>query len=83
MSTAIKGWKVMLLTKEGKASGFSPEQVGWQTHPEPDIRDGVLIIRNGLDTHGVPIFNIHGFSIEAVRQSGEISTDFSIKRRFI
>ena len=83
MATVIKGWKVMLLTKEGKESGMAPEQVGWQMDKEPDIRDGVLIIRNGLDTHGVPLCNIHGFSIEAVRQSDDISTNFSIKRRFI
>jgi hypothetical protein len=83
MASVIKGWKVMLLTREGKASGFSPEQVGWQDHPDPDIRDGLLIIKNGLNTHGVPICNIHGFSIEAVRKSDEESTDNAIKRRFI
>ena len=83
MATVIKGWKVMLLTKEGKESGMAPEQVGWQMDKEPDIRDGVLIIRNGLDTHGVPLCIIHSFSIEAVRQSGEESKDFATKRFII
>jgi hypothetical protein len=83
MATVIKGWKVMLLTKEGKASGMAPEQAGWQLDKEPDIRDGVLIIRDGLNTHGVPLCIIHSFSIEAVRQGDEESTDFTIKRRFI
>lgn len=67
MGNFIKGWKVMLLTKERHASGKAPEQVGWQSSNEPDIRDGVLIIKNGLDTHGVPLNIIHGFSIEAVK----------------
>ncbi len=67
MGTLIKGWKVMLLTKDGHDSGKAPEQVGWQNTNEPDIRDGVLIIKNGLDTHGVPLSIIHGFSIEAVK----------------
>lgn len=67
MGTLIKGWKVMLLTKDGHDSGKDPEQVGWQSTNEPDIRDGVLIIKNGLDTHGVPLSIIHGFSIEAVK----------------
>ncbi|EMW2143335.1 hypothetical protein AAEQ23_002593 [Enterobacter hormaechei] len=30
-------------------------------------KNGVLIIKNGLDTHGVPLSIIHGFSIEAVK----------------
>lgn len=66
MATVIKGWKVMLLTKEGKASGHQPEQVGWQFDNEPEIRGDVLIIRNKLNVHGVPLCNIHYFSIEAV-----------------
>ena len=67
MGTVIKGWKVMLLTKEGHDSGKAPEQVGWQHTNEPDIRDGLLIIKNGPDTHGVPLNIIHSFSIEAVK----------------
>lgn len=45
MGTLIKGWKVMLLTKDGHESGKAPEEVGWQSTNEPDIRDGVLIIK--------------------------------------
>lgn len=67
MGTVIKGWKVMLLTKDGYEAGRSAEQVGWQSGNEPDIRDGVLIIRDGLNTHGVPLCIIHSFSIEAVK----------------
>ncbi|EAS4951793.1 TPA: hypothetical protein G8K00_001817 [Salmonella enterica] len=63
MGNLIKGWKVMLLTKDGHESGKAPEVVGWQSTNEPDIRDGV----NGLDTHGVPLNIIHSFSIEAVK----------------
>ena len=67
MGASIKGWKVMLLTKEEHDSGKAPEQVGWQSSNEPDIRDGVLIIKNGLDTHGVLLNIIHCFSIQAVK----------------
>ncbi|WP_313355086.1 hypothetical protein [Kosakonia cowanii] len=57
----------MLLTNDRHDSGMDPEQVGWQNSNEPDIRDGMLIIRNGLNTRGVPLNLIHDFSIEAVK----------------
>ncbi|EPE3184345.1 hypothetical protein ACTW2I_001593 [Cronobacter sakazakii] len=63
---AIKGFKVVVLLNEGHEAGLSPEEIGWQNHQDPEIKDGFLIIRKGLNTYGLPLSRIHSFSIEAV-----------------
>ncbi|EPE3214104.1 hypothetical protein ACSG8L_000315 [Cronobacter sakazakii] len=66
MMKAIKGFKVVVLLHEGHEAGLSPEELGWQNHQDPEIKDGFLIIRKGLNTYGLPLSRIHFFSIEAV-----------------
>lgn len=66
MVKLVKGFKVFMLLEEGYAAGRQPEEVGWQAGQDPDIKDGVLMIKNGLKTQGVPLRIIHGFSIEPV-----------------
>ena len=66
MMKTIKGFKVVVLLNEGHEAGLSPEELGWQKNPDPEIKDGFLIIRKGLNTYGLPLSRIHSFSIEAV-----------------
>lgn len=66
MGKLIKGYKVILLTTEGYEAGLQQQEVGWQTTNEPDIRDGLLVIRNGINTYVLPVRRIHSLSIEAV-----------------
>ncbi|KJN35185.1 hypothetical protein SS14_04800 [Enterobacter bugandensis] len=67
MSTRIKHWDIILQTKDAYESDIMPSRVGSQMDNEPDIRYGFLIVRNGNDIHGVPMDQIHAFSIIAVK----------------
>ncbi|SAC43120.1 Uncharacterised protein [Enterobacter hormaechei] len=68
MSTRIKRWDIIVQMKEAYESGIPPSRLGSQMESEPDIRSGFLIVRNGNDTHGVPMDRIHAFSIIAVKE---------------